>query len=549
MNTYNRGPEFEVASQRQYVRLKTPLQVRIGQRIYRAIDWSLSGLKLGGFYYAITPGSTSVVYVQLIFQGFDMGFSVPVVVHRSDATSGELALEFLDMDNRQRELLRYFGDQFQMGRMAHVGDVIKRIDIPVTPPSEAVDDNSNAQRRQKSTRKAWYMAGIYAVLGLMLTTALIAGLYGRLFRLEVNTAVIGSPVESIVANERGVIESLLVEEGDSVAEGQPLVRVSNSAVQNQLDLARLQLREVELQRGEAEALLESGRNEWAIYKTLAEDRYGAAEGALRSARERLRQAESDLGRKRELHNKELISTRELEEAISTHRLAQASIASAESAFSLAGTVVRSAHEGRYFSEHRQEFNFDKHVADVHSLRSREEIERQKVALLERQRDTGLIKAPYDARVLSIGKSSGNTVAPSDRLLTLERASEPLVHAYLTQQELLSVREGSRALVYVPSQGRYLDASVTMVETLSEVVDEIRSRFEWFTEKERNGHVVLRLTSGNDDEVRHLAGGLPVVVNFKRHASNRVLEEVIAFMSGDSKPPVAAVRGVGVARTE
>jgi len=138
----------EKACQRLHHRVSTPLSVSIDDREYQAADWSLGGFRVSKWDRwddDLIADSRLDCRFELPFQGFNIAFAVEVKVVRLLAEQQELAVSFVDLDDRQTELLNHFVEQLVRGAMTPVGDTILRIDSPVTPVSTKPDPSPTAE--------------------------------------------------------------------------------------------------------------------------------------------------------------------------------------------------------------------------------------------------------------------------------------------------------------------------------------------------------------------------------------------------------------------
>ncbi len=534
---------FEAGSQRHHHRVNVELRVGVHGEVYRATNWSEDGLRLEGFRESVEVGDVLPLNVHIPFQGFLMAFSVNARVRYVDAQSGAVGLQFIDLDERQLELLRYFSDNLLRGRMARVDETIRRVDIPVTPPSEQPDEpvalpDAGKKRKPPTLR----MALLYGVVGLLLTALVVASIYASFFRLEVDTAVVRAQVEPIVAPDKGVVSAVYVAPGDRVARDEPLVRLANQELATRIEKARVALEELRLSRDALRASLEDGTQSLQVYRQLAEGKLEAARQKVDAARKRVALTRRDLQRKRALLADGVVTRAEVEAAELAHKSAQEALGVARAELKVAEAVTGAAAGGRYFSDKRQEFSIEQRRNELANMERRIALEEEKFKFLQQQRERLVLRAPYDGRVVQVPKSEGNLVAAGEPAVVLERAEIPQVHAYLTQQELLKVRKGSQATVYVPAIDRHLTATVVSIDTLPAIGHAGDVQFDQAGREARNGHVVLALRP--EEVLRHagdLSGGLPVIVNFERSTSSRLVNSLVALLRGGDGVPATPDR--------
>ncbi len=244
----------EKACQRLHHRVKTPLAVMLDGELYEAIDWSLGGLRVGGWRNgeSLQIGEKIPCHFSLPFQGFDIGFDVELEVVRIDAEREELAGKFIDLGDRKTELMHHFIEQLVRGAMVPVEDTILRIDSPVTPVSTKPDPSPAEQVPvNRLPVKLIAMSAFYLIGGLLLFSLVGLTVYNNFLSLRVSTAMTYKPVEPVIALQDGMILNTSIGAGDYVGQGQELFQMSIPALNLQLDEAQLQ---VERARLELEAL-------------------------------------------------------------------------------------------------------------------------------------------------------------------------------------------------------------------------------------------------------------------------------------------------------
>lgn len=244
----------ERACQRLHHRVKTPLAVHLNGDVYQALDWSLGGLRIGGWNKtdSVLVGQIVPCQFHLPFQGFDIGLSVELEVLRIDDENRQLAGQFIDLGDREKELMQHFIEQLIRGSMVPVEDTILRIDSPVTPVSTKPDASPAEQLpNNRLPIRLLAMSAFYLVGGLLLFSLVGLTVYNNFFSLRVETALTSKPVEPIIALQNGRLMNASVTRDQWVREGDELFQMSIPSINRELDEAAI---EVERNRLELEAL-------------------------------------------------------------------------------------------------------------------------------------------------------------------------------------------------------------------------------------------------------------------------------------------------------
>jgi HlyD family secretion protein len=215
----------------------------------------------------------------------------------------------------------------------------------------------------------------------------------------------------------GVVDRVLVEEGDQVEPGQPVLTLRREDWTHRVEQARLAVRtaERELERVRAGAPREDVRR-------------AAAE--RERAQAALEQALRDLARAQRLWERDLIARADLEQAETAVATARAALAAAEEA------MLALAHQPR---------REDLEVVTARLAEARAALRAAELDVAKR-----VVAAPFAGLIVHRAVEPGQSVAPGDALLTLTdmRRTELLVET--DETNLPRLRTGQTATVIAPA---------------------------------------------------------------------------------------------------
>ncbi|MCJ8312799.1 MAG: efflux RND transporter periplasmic adaptor subunit [Saccharospirillaceae bacterium] len=235
----------EKASQRLYHRVSTPLSIQIDGKIYAALDWSLGGFRLKDwdiFDGSIKTGDIVSCIFDLPFQGFDITFDIQISVVRVDEENKQLATKFIDLDDRQIELMNHFVEQLVRGAMVPIGDTILRIDSPVTPVSTKPDPNPMQQiPTSRINLKMIIMSFLYISIGFFLFVLVSITIFENFMSIKVKTAVVNLDLETVVSLSDGRIENVRVSENDFMYPGEPMLSINSPSISKQLAESKIKI--------------------------------------------------------------------------------------------------------------------------------------------------------------------------------------------------------------------------------------------------------------------------------------------------------------------
>jgi hypothetical protein len=176
-------------------RLTAPLGVKIQGRLYRTVDWSLGGVRIQDEGQCKGLSNTQAVLI-VPFQGMEIRLPVKLKYERSAEFGQHTVFSFVDLGERQHETLKLFVDELVKGSMIPAEDMINRLDVPTTPvlmiDKQKPAGNLPWYRRNPRT---WVFTALYLLAGLALTLWLAMLVYVNVFKMEIQTARLETPLQ------------------------------------------------------------------------------------------------------------------------------------------------------------------------------------------------------------------------------------------------------------------------------------------------------------------------------------------------------------------
>ncbi len=520
----------ERPDQRRHHRVSAPLFVRVDGHHLRARDWSLGGLRVED-YPGVLPraGAEKTLQVTLPFQGFDVSFEVRAEVVRTIPEMKAFAARFTEVGERERELMQHFIEELVRGSMSEVEDTIQRIDVPVTPARlepDAVRDVPQLPVRRVPV-KTIAMTAIYGVLGLVVFG--YAGLlgYANFYRMEIQTAVISAPVETVTARTDGQIVWSNLKPGDPVKQGDVVVSVVDNEIEREIELAGIAVQErkaqlaflKKLQADELEKLQGFAKYDM---KTVEQGRI-----EYEGLRQQFQLAEQQLGRIQQLFDKGYTTATKLDEARKQVIALKSQMDQRKVELASRATLADENFGKRLFTGNNllgagQEIEAKVNLAE-HEIKLAQS--RQQSYMRERER--AAVTAPFDGTVLDLPKFDQGSVRKGDTIAIIEERRQRNVTAYLTQDEILKVGLGDEALIYVPAIGETLKGRVREIDRTSGFVREQFERqnpgYGWRGPHDRSAKITIEFDeAAKVADIERYRSGLPVVVVFEQRSTNSIL---------------------------
>lgn len=512
--------------QRRHHRVTAPLHVTFGDGAkYRSHDWSLGGVSIEGFETELPAlESKHKLLIELPFQGFDISFDVEAVVVRVTEENRAIAFEFEELSERAHDLMSHFIQDLIRGKMGTIEDAICRIDVPVTPISTDPDPNpkeGTAVRRWPV--KTIVMSTLYIALGIFVFGYVGILLYSNVMRLEVQSAVVSAPLQTVKMPVDGIVRPVRFLEGARVRKGEEIARIDNQRLAGRISDAEIKYTEAKEALWRAEQRFRIEKERLKLYQIINRTDRDIVVARIEARKSALEAADSHLARTRTLAKKGYATAAKLDEA--RNRQAKAAAALREAELDLERTTAMDAVSGRRHYNHKEFVtDLDMMAVDVSEARSKFETSAMQLHALQAMQEQQVVRAPFDGRIVTLFQSGDSNVLRDEPLLVLERDSDLTVTAFLDQQEILEVGLNDEAKVFLPALGRHVFARVVAIDRSSAFVDGKSNHYTWRGTKERTAAVSLRIQRDNR-ETSEIRAGLPAVVIFDRRVTSDIFSSL------------------------
>ena len=522
----------EKADQRRHHRVTAPIFVEVGGHRLRAADWSLGGLRIEGFPETIPEvGAEVLLQMTLPFQGFDVSFDAKGQCVRGDAASGMFAVRFTALGERERELMSHFIEELVRGSMVNVGDTIQRIDVPVTPAALTPDPSPTSKLPiRRWPVKTVVMTTVYGCLGVVVFayTGLLG--YTNFYRMEVQTAVITAPVDTVASPVDGRVGWTEVKPGDQVKTGDVIVNVFDSQLEREIELADIAIRE---QKAKLLFAKQRHADELERLKSFAGVELKNLEQSrieVEGLEAQQKGAEQQVKRLKFLHAKGFATNTVLEIAekqlLTVTKLLDGRRVELNARVELAGDNIGK----RFYSGTNLIGDVGLTEAQVRLAENEVKVTQQRHAALLHHRDRLAVHAPFDGNVLELPRVNQGSIRRGDIIAIVEQRRNRQVTAFLNQDEVLKVGQGDEAMIFVPALGETLKGRVTKIDRTSGFITEQNQRqtpgYSWRGATDRSAKVTISFddTSRVADSERYRSG-LPVVVIFPQRSTNSLLTSI------------------------
>jgi multidrug resistance efflux pump len=516
----------ERPDQRRHHRVTAPLFVTLAGHRMRAADWSIGGFGVKDFPDSVPPlGTVLPVHATLPFQGFDVSFEANVEIVRRDEGGGLLGCQFIDLGERERELMQHFLEELVRGSMVDVQDTIQRIDVPVTPASlEPTKSNNSQVPIRRWPVKAMVMTGIYAVIGLTIFgyTALLG--YSNFYRMEIQTAVITAPIETVSSQGDGRVAWGVAKPGDVVKSGDLIINVIDNQLEREIELAGIAVseRKEQLQFFRKRRTDELSRMKG--FHTVEGKNLEQAKLDMESVAAQLSAAENQYGRLAFLHKKGFTTDARLEDAEKLVATLKKTLDSKKVELSSRVTLADQTDGRWHYTGQNMVGDISQLDAEIRRAERDVMLTQEKQDALLRHRERLAVLAPFDGTVLELPHVDRGSVRRGDVIAIIEQRRLRQVTAFLNQDEVMKVGQGDEVLLYVPALSETLKGKVLQIDRTTGFVKEQNTAqnpgYRWRGSVDRSAKVTIAfIDQSKVQDVERYRSGLPVVAVFPQRSTN------------------------------
>ena len=505
-----------------------PLFVEINGEAARVDQWCLDGFKIAEFAGKLpAPGDPLSLRLMLPFQGFAISFDARGEVIDPAETDGVHVVRFVDLGERERELMAHFFEELLRGSMVPVEDTIQRIDVPVMPMSLAANSSlGGAGNVAASPLKSLAMTGLYGVLGALVFGYLSLLLYSNLFRLEVPTAVISSPTEVARAQGEGRISLVGFKPGDHVKAGDVVVELYDNALEREIEMAEIAVREKEAKLVFVQQQYEREKERLVRLGIIESSTSQQVTGRVESLKAQIRVAELEVKRA----SAPSVAARVPMALLQAKRKLldlQQQLDNKEIDLQSRNTMAKENAGRRVYTGRSLIGDLGQIESQVSLAEQEVEFAKQRHQSFMNQRANLAVRAPFDGVVTDLPGIDKGSVKRGDVIAVIEQLAAYQITAYLSQDEILKVGMGDSAVLYVPAIGATAKAKISAIDRTSAFVrDQGRqagAQPAWRSPSERSAIVTLALNdTGREGQNAQFRSGLPVVVIFEKHTTNGVV---------------------------
>jgi multidrug resistance efflux pump len=482
-----------------------PLQMEINETTYFISQWTLKHFKVVNYTDEIKLGKEFTITPIVKFRDFNIQFDATAIALHYNIKNQELIATFKDISEEHQELLQYFSEALNTGDMVNIDNVLRRVDMPVTPASTKLAEIPTKKNKAHKLKRGLF-ASLYLLVGAGLFLFTIATLYNSFFRLEVETAFVNSAVILVQTRSQGNIKDILVKNDELVSAGQPLLILDISdnerlPKQYRIDRAKQQV-------ALFQALLNDSNDKTASQTHLSQTKVNAANATLQATiiTRKLkcnRRYANDIDRRNPRKRKaECHVARKKVTAARAHL--KASIAYLTAAKKSYKNNTQASSEGN-----------KKSTAVLHAKLAQAQ---QKVNIIERTPEslsgTETIYSPTAGKIIKIVDVKNQYIKKGHLIAVIQQPdSEQFIEAHITQEEATKLQVGNKAIAYSPSLARDYPLVIDQVDLTNAVISVNNIRlFNQYIPEDKTAKIILKFI---DKQSETLSFALPVTLSIEK----------------------------------
>lgn len=365
----------------------------------------------------------------------------------------------------------------------------------------------------------FFIPGLYTVAGILVFFFLIFVIASHVLFLKVETAVVSTQIETIVAPTNGYITDVYVTLGQTVKKGTPLFKVENFDLERDLHLARVQVSESKLNADYYQQLITNEQQRLKIYKKIGHNRVISRQTMLNIAKQDALMARQNLDRFTILYKKHFISKANWELIHTAYLSAQERLKNSQAEHRMEKHSLHALGKGMYFTGNKTEGIERDLNAEFEAAQKRSHLNEDRVKIYEHLINKLTILAPFDGKVTQILKSAGNTTDTIKPILYIENAQgDKLINAYLTQEEVIKIGSSRTVKIYIPSSGKTYHGNIIEINRTEGFIDAIKAQYRWRDfQLDRSALITIEIQQNDKKDFNEKAfPGMPVIVYFSRH---------------------------------
>ncbi|WP_321490461.1 HlyD family efflux transporter periplasmic adaptor subunit [uncultured Hyphomonas sp.] len=486
------GDAMEAAGRdkRKYPRYSAPLTIEINGHAYPALDWSLSGFRIGEVRELALAGEKVRTTVSVQISDFEFRFETLSELLRIYPEKREAAFTFTGLSPEEVRALGFISSAHISGKLKSVDGILRNVS---TGTSSASSEEEIDHALQIGRRKVFVRRGVFALLAVL---ALLSARASILAMTSISSvaAWVDTQLIEISAPEPSVVRNILAGEGTMVKPGDAIATLSNGPLEAELADAEAEKRVMEVRLEGLQAILAGRSGMLQTESAQAVRALQQAQARRDELRDSLAAAKAEVEKLRSVSTPGLVplSVRtNAEQAVAeiTERIAQAERDVEDARSRLSG-----ARSG-FFVGNARATGYEPATLQVAIPEVEQEIAAAEVRIdgLRSRLNELSVVSPCNCRVSEVIRLPGERVTAQEPLMRLEAMGETrMVSAFVKHSDARRLKVGQRVSVRLADGRRDRNATITDISATIQLSSE-NKLFNRDLNPERYAQLGIRLS--------------------------------------------------------
>ncbi len=492
-----------------------PLQVEVAGQSFVIPKWNMKYFKVENFPKDLRSDKSFPAKLTIRFRNFNIQFETEATQLHYNADKKELVARFENIPEEHRELLYYFSEALETGDMVNIDNVLRRVDMPVTPANTQLAEVEN---KKLFHIKRFLFSTAYVLLGATIVAFSLSSLQKKLTEIEVTSAFVATPVVTLQSPYQGSIKELLISNGNTIRLGQPLLSLqkSDNDLQSTAHKKISENNQLEVQQALFKAEINKKNNNSSSL-TILQQKVDAANASLSSS----------LSAKQVKCNARYAT--ETDRRTPHKRNAECNAATDK---------VTSAEIRVSLERDLLEIGRKKHSRNNQSIRAlKNKLNQVKgdmainADLVSLEPNNKMILSKVSGKVISVLNDQHQYLIRGQTVAIIQpENSLQFIDAYVTQEQAIELKIGDNATVTSPTFKNQLAVKIDQIEyTVNTFNPSNKELFNWSVPKENSVKLSLKFVN---KPLNDLPLGLPVTLNIKKGTENKnsFLSKITTFFA-------------------
>lgn len=332
------------------------------------------------------------------------------------------------------------------------------------------------------------IASLSLMVGFLLIFFIILSMSTNNKYLKIKNAHKASDTSYIGSSSTARVNSIEVQIGDFVKEGQVLLILDKAALESEEQILTNQLRILESELQEKKGFYKQieknigFQRKKFLYEKKIQDK------KLENCKRQLDIAEKKYLAVEDLYKKKYIRLVEFQSAEEKYQMLknEYELLSLESN-SLQDIEMKATKQGIFYDGGKIVVSQEEIAHQIAAIETKIEIQEEKIKFTRQKIENSVVKSPKSGKICDVMVSVGEIVQLGDKLMAISNSGEEWVEAYINEKHLRFIKEGTKVKIYFKA---YPDLAIEgKVEAISQVIQQnySTSKYELKINEESPGY--------------------------------------------------------------